>query len=484
MHIIYRPPITADPGCGRFVLVARMLRAAAGVALTAFTVTTSAAPSVFPTGTTIYAPAQAWNGFTAFITPDTDGGVLIDMNGHVVKQWKQFSGVSGGPFRVLPGGYAMGPGGARPGHLEAFSLLEVDWDGKVVWRYDHNEQVDGADGKKIWSARQHHDWQREGSPAGYYAPGTEPLATSGRTLVLAHRAVTVPAIADGELEDDYIVELDWNGKVLWEWHASDHIDELGFSSDARAAIRRAGASARGAFDWLHLNSLSYVGPNHWYDDGDARFNPENLIISSRQASIIAIIDRKGTVVWRTGPDYRDNEALAKLGQIIGQHHPHMIPKGLPGAGNILVFDNGGASGYGFTTPSAPNGENALGRASSRVIEFDPVTYNKVWQYTIGGLEHYRFYSFYISSAQRLPNGNTLITEGADGRLFEVTPAKEIVWEYVSPFFAQTPPPPGMPPSHRVYRAYRVPYDWVPQVPRPEERPVTPPQLGDFHVPAD
>ena len=456
--------------------LATMLTATLGSAATA-------APTVFPTGTTIYDPAKASNGFTAFITPDTDGGVLIDMNGNVVKQWRQFSGVSGGPFRVLPGGYAMGPTAPNSPHLEAFSLLEVDWDGKVVWLYDHNEQVDAPEGKRVWAARQHHDWQREGSPAGYFAPGSAPLATSGKTLVLAHKSAIVPAIADHELDDDYIVELDWRGNVLWDWHASEHIDELGFPPEAREAIRRAGEAARGSFDWLHLNSMSYVGPNRWYDEGDERFAPENVIISSRQASIIAIIDRNGSVVWRAGPDYRDSDALRKLGQIIGQHHPHMIPKGLPGAGNILVFDNGGASGYGYTTPSAPNGENGIGRDSSRVVEFNPVTYEKVWEYTIGGLEHYRFYSFYISSAQRLPNGNTLITEGADGRIFEVTPAKEIVWEYVSPFFAKQPQPPGVPPNHRVYRAYRVPYDWVPQAARPEERAVTPPNLSEFRVPA-
>ena len=60
-----------------------------------------------------------------------------------------------------------------------------------------------------------------------------------------------------------------------------------------------------------------------------------------------------------GPDYRESEALRKLGQIIGQHNPHIIPKGLHGAGNLLVFDNGGASGYGFANPAAPDGRNSV-----------------------------------------------------------------------------------------------------------------------------
>jgi len=101
---------------------------------------------------------------------------------------------------------------------------------------------------------------------------------------------------------------------------------------------------------------------------------------------------------------------------------------------------------------------------------------KVWEYSIGGTESYRFFSHYISSAQRLMNGNTLITEGADGRLFEVTTTGEIVWEYVSPYFTDGPNS-----TNRVYRAYRLPYAWVPQLPRPTERAVVPPNVREFRI---
>ena len=82
----------------------------------------------------------------------------------------------------------------------------------------------------------------------------------------------------------------------------------------------------------------------------------------------------------------------------------------------------------------------------------------------------------ISSAQRLPNGNTLITAGAGGRIFEVTAQGAIVWDDTYPVFA------GGNASNAVYRAYRVPYGWIPQIARPTERPVTPPPLGEFRVP--
>lgn len=87
----------------------------------------------------------------------------------------------------------------------------------------------------------------------------------------------------------------------------------------------------------------------------------------------------------------------------------MIPAGLPGAGNIMIYDNGGYSGYGRRNPATETGWSNSRRDSSRVIEFNPVTLEKVWEHsaaTMGLREGYKFYSDYVSSAQRLPNGNT------------------------------------------------------------------------------
>ena len=444
-------------------------------------------PSVYPTGTTIYKPDQTWNGYVIFDTPDGQGTVLIDMNGNVLRQWTEIASVPG-PSRILPGGYVMGGDTPRRPHQEAIALVQLDWEGNEVWRYDQMEQVlteeteneDGEmeGGDTIWAARLHHDWQREGNPVGYYAPDMEPRTGSGRTLVLAHKNLLAPEVSDKLLEDDYIVELSWDGEVIWEWLASDHVDEFGFSEQARNAIYRSVQmnENRGSADWLHINSLVYVGANKWYDGGDLRFHPDNVLFSSREANIIGIINREGNIVWRMGPDYSLSEALKELGQIIGQHNPHIIPKGLPGAGNLLVFDNGGSAGYGFANPAAPNGQASVRRDFSRVLEFNPVTFEKVWEYSIGGTEKFQFFSHYVSNAQRLPNGNTMINEGADGRIFELTEEKEIVWEYVSPFFGTMKPI-----SHRIFRAYRVPYDWIPQLDRPVETPVIPPDLRTYRV---
>jgi hypothetical protein len=106
-----------------------------------------------------------------------------------------------------------------------------------------------------------------------------------------------------------------------------------------------------------------------------------------------------------------------------------------------------------------------------VLEINPVTLDVVWSYTKAG-----FFSTNISSAQRLPHGNTLIDAGAPGRMFEVTRDGTIVWEYMNPLFA------GANASNAVYRAYRIPYGWIPQLMVPTQQRVTPPALGDFRVP--
>lgn len=436
-------------------------------------------PSVYPTGTTIYEPARTWSGYTVFGTPAEKGAVVVDMNGREVKRWPTVGAVPA-PMRVLPGGYLMGGAERRRPHQESRRLVQVDWDGKVVWSFEQGDRVPDGNGGDAWAARQHHDWQREGSPVGYFAPGALPLLDRGRTLVLAHKNVTVPAITERRLEDDRLIEVDWQGRVVWDWLASDHVDELGFSPEARTALRLDPNwnEPRQSADWLHINAASYLGPNRWYDAGDRRFHPDNVMISSREANIIAIVERaSGRIVWRMGPDYRETAALAALGQIVGQHQPHLIPQGLPGAGHLLVFDNGGVAGYGSPNPAAPTGRGNVRRIQSRVLEVNPVTFEKVWEYQIGGQESVAFFSHYVSSAQRLPNGNTLVTEGWDGRLFELTPAKAIVWEYVSPYFDDDPTR-----TNRIFRAHRVPYDWIPQLPRPVETRVARPDNTTFRVP--
>src|SRR5262245_36725186 len=118
-----------------------------------------AAQTVYPTGTTIYDPDRAWNGYTVLSPLQTQAVLVIDMNGAIVKRWDGFNNSAGGPARVLPGGVVMAASGARPPHQESLELIRRDFDGKEQWKFSRSEQIATRDGGMVWSARQHHDWQ-------------------------------------------------------------------------------------------------------------------------------------------------------------------------------------------------------------------------------------------------------------------------------------------------------------------------------------
>lgn len=439
-------------------------------------------PSVYPTGVTIYNPEKCWNGYTIFQAKEL-GALLINMNGAEVQLWK---GLHGFPNKLFPGGHVMGHTGERNaafGMQDQTNLVQVDWEGNIVWKFDQYEYIEDPGEEPQWMARQHHDYQREGNPVGYYVPGSDPQIDKGNTLILGHKNLVNPKISDKVLIDDVIYEIDWEGNIIWEWVCSDHFDEFGFDEAAKNILSRDPNMRPTGGDWMHINSMSVLGPNKWYDAGDERFHPDNIIFDGRETNILAIISKQtGKIVWKVGPDYNESEATKALGWIIGQHHCHMIPRGLPGEGNILVFDNGGWGGYGAPNPGSKTGaKNAL-RDYSRILEFDPTTLKIVWQYTpveygvVHPVDSSRFYSPFISSAQRLPNGNTMITEGSGGRIMEVTAQHELVWEYISPYWGKQMN------INMVYRAYRAPYEWVPQLPKQVETPVERIDVKTFRVP--
>lgn len=442
-------------------------------------------PTIYPTGVTLYDPKKAYSGYTIFQVKEL-GALLINMNGKEVKLWK---GLQGFPNKILPGGYVLGSSGERNpkyGMQDMIDLVQVDWYGNITWKFDHKEFITDGGEEPQWILRQHHDYQREGSTVGYYAPGSEPLVDKGNTFILTHENVKNPKITEKVLLDDKIIEVTWDGNIVWEWSPNEHFDELGFDESAKNIIYRdpnMRPAGGGMGDWLHINSMSLLGSNQWYDNGDERFNPENIIWDSREANILAIIEKKtGKIVWKIGPYFDKSEELKKLGWIIGQHHVHMIPKGLPGEGNILIFDNGGWAGYGSPNPVAPTGRQNAHRDYSRILEINPVTLEIVWQYTpkeaglVEPLDSSRFYSPFVSSAQRLPNGNTLITEGSDGRIFEVTVDHEIVWEYINPHRGTEAHSMNM-----VYRSYRVPYEWIPQLEKQTEVEIEKIDVKNFRV---
>src|SRR3546814_965446 len=135
-------------------------------------------------------------------------------------------------------------------------------------------------------------------------------------------------------------------------------------------------------------------------DAGLTFAEEGRVLRScRGIGTLAVIDLDSEeIVW------------ARRGDWAGQHDPDILPNG-----NILLFDNLGKLGPG-------------GR--SRILEIDPQTGAEVWRYEGSG--EVFFESDARASQERLPNGNTLITEAAGGRLFEVSPDGRIIWEFINP----------------------------------------------------
>jgi hypothetical protein len=277
-----------------------------------------------------------------------------------------------------------------------------------------------------------------------------------------------------------IVETDAAGRDVWRWRSLEHFDELGFSQAAKNCIFRLTD-----LDWniggddcgLKLEGATELGPNRLDEAGDTRFRPRNIAWVMPNANILGITDREtGGIVFRLGPTFGP-----ETGWIIAPSFFRMIARELPGEGNFLVFDAGGAAGYGVPDGLSCYGERRERRDYSRVLEIDPHTLKIVWQYTpreaghIHPLDSYKFYSPRGGSAQRLPNGNTLITEYSPGRVFEVTPEHRTVWEFVNPDFGNVD---GLA-DNAVGPAVRVPY--AEGTPPPQEEAVAPLLVPRYRV---
>ncbi|MEU1521367.1 aryl-sulfate sulfotransferase [Nocardia rhamnosiphila] len=417
-----------------------------------------------PAGVTYCDPENARDGYVLFTGADSVTR-LIDLNGTVVHDWP-FAGV---PPRLLDPALTGGrlgdigvqlsdSGDARGGIYANGTVGQLDWSGDRRWEW--GTQAPGG------AARQNHDWE---------------LLPNGNRLLLVTVPRVVPDLGDSTVGDQGLFEVDERGEIVWQWLAGDHLHEFGFSESGWQALRETAArDPEDPWGYLEMNSAKSLGPNRWHDDDpDTVFHPDNILVGFRKANIVALIDKtSGAVVWKLGPYFGEtpgaqhqrinaHKVPRPLDQISGQHNPHMIAAGLPGAGNILIFDNQGGAGY----PPA-----ALGiYAGSRVLEVDPRTEQIVWQYTAedSGLPSWTFFSSFVSNAQRLPGGNTLVTEGMQGRLFQVTPDGEVVWEYHSPYEGygvagepevRTPRVPGVDRLTRtplVYRAQWVPFEWIP-----------------------
>lgn len=355
-------------------------------------------PTVFPTGVTINEPGVS-EGY--FVIANGPVVYLMDADGTQLHSWTPQSGWTY-VTRPIDNGHLLVKTTVNPG---VYAIVELDWDSHVVWFF-----VEPPPGFPP-ETELHHDWIR---------------LDNGNTMILARYPGLYPQISYRTVLNDFIIEVAPTGEIVWEWYTSDHFDEFGFTQERKDFIYDNGS------DWSHINSVSVIPPNSL---GDPRFTPGNLIVSYRYQGI-AVIDRATSeIVWFNGD------------ATIGQHDAAVIPENFPGGGNILTFDNGWAGKWVLN----------YNRTHSRILEIDPITEEIVYEYNAesSNLPLWTFFAPQGSGVQRLPGGNTLICETTSGRVFEITPAGDIVWEYIHP----TRNPNNFN-ANNLYRAYKVPLDWA------------------------
>ncbi len=363
-------------------------------------------------GVILYDPGRAWPGYNLYCSRTSPEAFLIDMGGVVVHRWSypQADDRVWDYALLLEGGDLM--------VLNKFvNVFKLDKHSNLIW-----EQP----------AEVHHDIVQDGD---------------GTFYVIQRETKTYRGV---EVRFASILHLDPEGKMLGRWSTHDSLDEITQKFDRRSfldiildslevdgevegevegtapqtAKRIPGkleASKMGkratVYDYFHLNTVTLL-PETRLSKEDSRFAEGNLLICLRNVNQIAILERMSKeITWVWGE-----------GILEWPHHPTMLANG-----NILIFDNGIVRGY------------------SKVVEVNPLSGAIEWEYTASPPP--AFFSPRKGSSQRLPNGNTLICEGDDGRTFEVTSGGEEVWDWLNPRVEE-----GR--RVQVYRMIRYPRDEV------------------------
>jgi hypothetical protein len=222
------------------------------------------------------------------------------------------------------------------------------------------------------------------------------VAPDGKIYVLTHEITDehlpqLDHLASPRMED-FLVVLSPEGEELRKIPLLPTVDKTPY----RQLFYTVSSWSLG--DPLHTNSVHYITPQDAVNFTQGKSG--QVLISFRELNAVGVLDLdEEKLVW------------AVKGYWTGQHDPQILANG-----NLMLFDNNG-----YFDPE---------KGGSRVVEFDPANLAIAWQYN--GTKEEPLYSPIRSEIQRLPNGNTLITEASAGRIVEVTPDKQVVWEYFNP----------------------------------------------------
>lgn len=367
--------------------------------------------------------AEPYAGYTFFGQNNGRASYLCDMNNRAVHTWNHNR--SGGySAYLLENGHVLRTANADRVQLNGGGaqgcVQEIDWNGNVVWEYTYSSATYVS----------HHD--------------IEPMP-NGNVLMIAWEVKTAAeATAAGRSRNaviwpDHIIEVEPNGQnggnIVWQWHAWDHLIQDYNANRANYGVvgdhpelldvNLGAGGGMGGGDWMHINGISY--------------NPDldQIVISSHELDEIYIIDHSTTTAEAAshagGNSGMGGDFLYRWGKPANYDAPGnavfsvchcswWIPAGLPGAGNILVFNNREGQGTSMVVelnlPLNDQGTYDLGDNGA----YGPA--NPAWSYTANG-----FYSNHLGGCQRLPNGNTLIVESTSGYLFEVSANGNVEWSY-------------------------------------------------------
>ena len=346
------------------------------------------------TGVTINKADKTQKGLTLYSSGDGPHAVLIDMDGNIVHEWRM-------PFSEIHDETSPIPNPQKDDFMH-WHTAKMAPDGDLIVQYTAAGDTPYGYGmakldrnsKPVWKylGTAHHDFSI--APDGrIYA-----LTQEFRFNTYANRKQLTPPRLD-----DFAVILSPEGKEIKRVSILDALINSSFANMVDFAPYFSNE------DVLHTNTIQLITEEtaQNFEQGKAG----DVVLSFRDLGIIAVLDMDAEkVVWAT------------RGPWLGQHDPDVLPNG-----DILLFDNQGQ----LADPDA---------GQSRVLQIDPATNGITWEYK-GTAEH-RFDSNIRADQQRLENGNTLITESSGGRLLEVTPEGEIVWEFHNPIRRDDPDNPG------------------------------------------
>lgn len=388
------------------------------------------------------------DGFTLFAPLINNDVYLINNCGELVHSWDSGTRQGGNSVELLEDGRLLKTSRDIPQQATVINgggggqyVEFIDWDGTTLWEYEYS---DGA------TVRMHHDV--EILPNGNVLILAWDLHEYNDCVTAGRRPTQLP---DSVIWSEHIIEVDpTTDQIVWDWWLWDHViqdydstkNNYGVVGDHPELmdINYYGlASPPGVDDWIHANSIAY--------------NPtlDQIVMNSRHSSEFYIIDHSttsqesashsggvsgkgGDFLYRWGNPFAYDQGAGPDIKIFGAHDVQWMPDSLEGPNKILLFNNGwqrlGQDNWSNVMKlELPWNENTNNYDYTPGSAYGPLGH--YWDYsdTVNTLAHgIEFYSGYISGAQAIYNGNTLICDGAYGRIFEIDSSKEIVWEYYSP----------------------------------------------------